>query len=207
MNLIDHDIIIKIAESQKKKMSEAQSKADSEIAYLKQAFQRAVTEQLGELIANPFNTYIKVPWSNYDPQDKLFLELFKKQYNSTFNHDVQCGDGKVFLILIKSQHFMSHVACRPTTLEIQKADIESPEDEAPSLLFTQNEMKRFADREMAPFKKTPQCRGATDPPGSARREQPRLSVESQLIPMFLQRRLSKTIPPSLDSSREPSVNS
>jgi hypothetical protein len=32
-------------------------------------------------------------------------------------------------------------------------------------------------------------------------------VESQLIPMFLQRRLSKTIPPSLDSSREPSVNS
>jgi hypothetical protein len=204
MNLIDHDIIIKIAESQKKKMSEAQNKADSEIAYLKQAFQRAVTEQLGELIANPFNTYIKVPWFNYDPQDKLFLELFKKQYNSTFNHDVQCGDGKVFLILIKSQHFVSQVDCRPTTLEVQKADIESPEDEAP---FTQNEMKRFADREMscansstkvAPFKKTPL---------SSRREQPRLSVESQLIPMFLQRRLSKTIPPSLDSSREPSVNS
>ena len=196
MNLIDHDIIIKIAESQKKKMSEAQNKADSEIAYLKQAFQRAVTEQLGELIANPFNTYIKVPWFNYDPQDKLFLELFKKQYNSTFNHDVQCGDGKVFLILIKSQHFVSQVDCRPTTLEVQKADIfsgdlASPEDEAPSLLFTQNEMKRFADREMAPFKKTPQ---------SARRD-------SQLIPMFLQRRLSKTIPPSLDSSREPSVNS
>jgi hypothetical protein len=196
MNLIDHDIIIKIAESQKKKMTEAQNKADSEIAYLKQAFQRAVTEQLGELIANPFNTYIKVPWCNYDPQDKLFLEIFKKQYNSTFNHDVQCGDGKVFLILIKSQHFVSQVDSRPTTLEVQKTEVDSPEDEAPNLLFTQNEMKRFADREMsstkmAPFKKTPQ---------SARRD-------SQLIPMFLQRRLSKTIPPSLDSSREPSVNS
>lgn len=198
MNLIDHDIIIKIAESQKKKMSEAQNKADSEIAYLKQAFQRAVTEQLENLINDPFNTYIKVPWNKYDPQDKLFLELFKKQYNSTFNHDVQCGDGKVFLILIKSQHFVSQVDCRPTTLDVQKTDIESPEDETPSLLFTQNEMKKFADREMArqsldlaPFKKTPQ---------SARRD-------SQLVPMFLQRRLSKTIPPSLDSSREPSVNS
>jgi hypothetical protein len=122
---------------------------------------------------------------------QIFLEIFKKQYNSTFNHDVQCGDGKVFLILIKSQHFVSQVDSRPTTLEVQKTEVDSPEDEAPSLLFTQNEMKRFADREMAPFKKTPQ---------SARRD-------SQLIPMFLQRRLSKTIPPSLDSSREPSVSS
>jgi len=195
MNLIDHDIIIKIAESQKKKMSAAQNKADSEIAYLKQAFQRAVSEQLDNLVNDPFNTYIKVPWCNYDPQDKLFLEIFKKQYNSTFNHDLQCGDGKQFLILIKSPHFVSQVDSRPTTLEVQKTEVDSPEDEAPSLLFTQNEMKRFADREMAPSrfdpKKTPQ---------SARRD-------SQLIPMFLQRRLSKTIPPSLDSSREPSVSS
>jgi len=195
MNLIDHDIIVKIAESQKKKMSAAQNKADSEIAYLKQAFQRAVSEQLDNLVNDPFNTYIKVPWCNYDPQDKLFLELFKKQYNSTFNHDLQCGDGKQFLILIKSPHFVSQVDSRPTTLEVQKTEVDSPEDEAPSLLFTQNEMKRFADREMAPSrfdpKKTPQ---------SARRD-------SQLIPMFLQRRLSKTIPPSLDSSREPSVSS
>jgi hypothetical protein len=191
MNLIDHDIIVKIAESQKKKMSEAQNKADSEIAYLKQAFGRVVSEQLDNLVNDPFNTYIKVPWCNYDPQDKLFLEIFKKQYNSTFNHDLQCGDGKVFLILIKSPHFVSQVDSRPTTLEVQKTEVDSPEDEAPNLLFTQNEMKRFADREMAPFKKTPQ---------SARRD-------SQLIPMFLQRRLSKTIPPSLDSSREPSVSS
>jgi hypothetical protein len=195
MNLIDHDIIIKIAESQKKKMTAAQNKADSEIAYLKQAFGRVVSEQLDNLVNDPFNTYIKVPWCNYDPQDKLFLEIFKKQYNSTFNHDLQCGDGKVFLILIKSPHFVSQVDSRPTTLEVQKTEVDSPEDEAPSLLFTQNEMKRFADREMAPSrfdpKKTPQ---------SARRD-------SQLIPMFLQRRLSKTIPPSLDSSREPSVNS
>jgi len=191
MNLIDHDIIIKIAESQKKKMSAAQNKADSEIAYLKQAFGRVVSEQLDNLVNDPFNTYIKVPWCNYDPQDKLFLELFKKQYNSTFNHDLQCGDGKQFLILIKSPHFVSQVDSRPTTLEVQKTEVDSPEDEAPSLLFTQNEMKRFADREMAPFKKAPQ---------SARRD-------SQLVPMFLQRRLSKTIPPSLDSSREPSVSS
>jgi hypothetical protein len=198
MNLIDHDIIIKIAESQKKKMSETQNKVDSEISYLKQTFLKTVSEQLDNLINDPFNTYIKVPWLNYDPQDKLFLELFKKQYQSTFHHDPQVGDGKQFLMLIKSPHFVSQVDSRPTTLEVQKTNIDSPEDEAPDLFFTQNEMKRFADREMAPFKKTPQ---------SARREQPRLSVESQLIPMFLQRRLSKTIPPSLDSSREPSVNS
>ena len=202
MNLIDHDIIIKIAESQKKKMTEAQNKADSEIAYLKQAFARVVSEQLDNLVNDPFNTYIKVPWFNYDPQDKLFLELCKKQYHSTFNHDLQCGDGKQFLILIKSPHFVSQVDSRPTTLEVRKTEVDSPEDETPNLLFTQNEMKRFADREMAPSKLAPK-----KTPQSARKEQPRPSVESQLIPMFLQRRLSKTIPPSLDSSREPSVNS
>jgi hypothetical protein len=201
MNLIDHDIIVKIAESQKKKMSAAQNKADSEISYLKQAFGRVVSEQLDNLVNDPFNTYIKVPWCNYDPQDKLFLEIFKKQYNSTFNHDLQCGDGKQFLILIKSPHFVSQVDSRPTTLEIQKTEVDSPEDEAPNLLFTQNEMKRFADREMAPSRFDP--KNATElkkTPQSARRD-------SQLIPMFLQRRLSKTIPPSLDSSREPSVSS
>lgn len=195
MNLIDHDIIIKIAESQKKKMSETQNKVDSEISYLKQTFLKTVSEQLDNLINDPFNTYIKVPWLNYDPQDKLFLELFKKQYQSTFHHDPQVGDGKQFLMLIKSPHFVSQVDSRPTTLEVQKTNIDSPEDETPDLFFTQNEMKRFADREMAPSKLDPK-----KTPQSARRE-------SQLIPMFLQRRLSKTIPPSLDSSREQSVNS
>jgi hypothetical protein len=196
MNLIDHDIIIKIAESQKKKMSETQNKVDSEISYLKQTFLKIVSEQLDNLINDPFNTYIKVPWLNYDPQDKLFLELFKKQYQSTFHHDPQVGDGKQFLVLIKSPHFVSQVDSRPTTLEVRKTDVESPEEEErPDLLFTQNEMKRFADREMAPSKLDPK-----KTPHSARRD-------SQLIPMFLQRRLSKTIPPSLDSSREPSVNS
>ena len=195
MEIIDVHTALKIAEAQKSRLSEIQEICNTEISYIKESFQKILLEQLKTILTDPFKNYIVIPMKNYDTinSHKLFIDTFKDNYLKAFGHALHVNK-EGYLFLIKSSKFLNQQE-DPRPLDISKTGVESPMDEAPSLLFTQNEMKRFADREMAPsktdLKKTPL---------SARRD-------SQLIPMFLQRRLSKTIPPSLDSSREPSVNS
>lgn len=195
MEIIDVHTALKIAEAQKTRLSEIQEICNTEITHIKQSFQKILLEQLETILTDPFKNYIVIPMKNYDTinSHKLFIDTFKDSYLKAFGHALHVNK-EGYLFLIKSSKFLNQQE-DPRPLDISKTGVESPMDEAPSLLFTQNEMKRFADREMAPskvdLKKTPL---------SARRD-------SQLIPMFLQRRLSKTIPPSLDSSREPSVNS
>jgi len=196
MEIIDIHTAIKIAEAQKNKLEEIQGICNAEVSHIKESFQKILSEQLQTILNDPFKNYIVIPQKNYDTINthKLFIDTFKDCYLKAFGHALHVNK-EGYLFLIKSGKFLNHQE-DPRPLDISKTGVESPvDDEAPSLLFTQNEMKRFADREMAPskvdLKKTPM---------SARRD-------SQLVPLFLQRRLSKTIPPSLDSSREPSVNS
>lgn len=195
MEIIDVHTALKIAEAQKTRLSEIQEICNTEITHIKQSFQKILLEQLETILTDPFKNYIVIPMKNYDTinSHKLFIDTFKDSYLKAFGHALHVNK-EGYLFLIKSSKFLNQQE-DPRPLDISKTGVESPMDEAPSLLFTQNEMKRFADREMAPskvdLKKTPL---------SARRD-------SQLVPLFLQRRLSKTIPPSLDSSREPSVNS
>lgn len=195
MEIIDIHTAIKIAEAQKIRLSEIQEICNTEITHIKQSFQKILLEQLETILTDPFKNYIIIPMKNYDTinSHKLFIDTFKDSYLKAFGHALHINK-EGYLFLIKSSKFLNQQE-DPRPLDISKTGVESPMDEAPSLLFTQNEMKRFADREMAPSKIDPK-----KTPISARRD-------SQLIPMFLQRRLSKTIPPSLDSSREPSVNS
>lgn len=195
MEIIDYHTALKISEAQKARFAEIQEICNSEVSHIKESFQKILLEQLTTILADPFKNYIVIPMKNYETinSHKLFIDTFKDSYLKAFNHALHVNK-EGYLFLIKSSKFLNQQE-DPRPLDISKTGVESPMDEAPSLLFTQNEMKRFADREMAPsktdLKKTPL---------SARRD-------SQLIPMFLQRRLSKTIPPSLDSSREPSVSS
>lgn len=206
MNFLDHDIIQKIADAQKNKLEQAHNKALLEINYITDSFKNIISNSsyIEKLLEDPFNTYLNIPTNNYDPGDKLFIESLKNLYQKTFNHNLQVGKHG-YMVLIKSPLFHQQTDPRPSTLEVSPVLFNTSEtkepgtpDETPDLLFTEKEIKRFADREnfirpqdVAPIKKTPY---------SARRD-------NQLIPMFLQRRLSKTIPPSLDSSREPSINS
>jgi len=208
MEIIDIHTAIKIAEAQKNRLEEIQGICNAEVSHIKESFQKILSEQLQTILNDPFKNYVIIPQKNYDTINthKLFIDTFKDCYLKAFGHALHVNK-EGYLFLIKSGKFLNHQE-DPRPLDISKTGVESPvDDEAPSLLFTQNEMKRFADREMAPSKVD--VKNATElkkTPISARRE-PRLSVESQLVPLFLQRRLSKTIPPSLDSSREPSVNS
>jgi len=202
MEIIDIHTAIKIAEAQKTRLSEIQGLCNLEISYIKESFQKIILEQLETILEDPFKNYVVIPMKNYDTinNHKLFIDTFKDCYLKAFGHALHVNK-EGYLFLIKSGKFLNHQE-DPRPLDISKTGVESPaDDEAPSLLFTQNEMKRFADREMAPSKV--ELNGSfhsKKTPMSARRD-------SQLVPLFLQRRLSKTIPPSLDSSREPSVNS
>jgi hypothetical protein len=209
MEIIDVHTALKIAEAQKNKLEEIQGICNLEISHIKESFQKILSEQLKTILNDPFKNYIVIPQKNYDTinNHKLFIDTFKDCYLKAFGHALHVNK-EGYLFLIKSGKFLNHQE-DPRPLDISKTGVESPaDDEAPSLLFTQNEMKRFADREnfIRPQDVAPSKVDLKKTPMSARRE-PRLSVESQLVPLFLQRRLSKTIPPSLDSSREPSVNS
>lgn len=203
MEIINIHTAIKIAEAQKIKLVEIQDICKSEIFHIKQSFEKIILEQLNTILIDPFKNYVVIPMNHYDTisTNKMFIDTFKDYYLKAFGHALHVNK-EGYLFLIKSEKFLNHQE-DPRPLDISKTGVESPmDDEAPSSLFTQNEIKRFADREMAP-NKIDQSRYGADPkktPMSARRE-------SQLVPLFLQRRLSKTIPPSLDSSREPSVNS
>jgi len=209
MEIIDVHTALKIAEAQKSKLAEIQAICTAEISHIKESFQKILSEQLETILIDPFKNYVVIPQKNYDTINthKLFIDTFKDCYLKAFGHALHVNK-EGYLFLIKSGKFLNHQE-DPRPLDISKTGVESPaDDEAPSLLFTQNEMKRFADREnfIRPQDVAPSKIDIKKTPMSARRE-PRLSVESQLVPLFLQRRMSKTIPPSLDSSREPSVNS
>lgn len=208
MEIIDIHTAIKIAEAQKNKLEEIQVLCNLEISHIKESFQKILSEQLKNILEDPFKNYVVIPMKNYDTinNHKLFIDTFKDCYLKAFGHALHVNK-EGYLFLIKSGKFLNHQE-DPRPLDISKTGVESPaDDEAPSLLFTQNEMKRFADREnfirpqdVSSTKVAPSKVELKKTPMSARRE-------SQLVPLFLQRRLSKTIPPSLDSSREPSVNS
>jgi hypothetical protein len=206
MEIIDVHTAIKIAEAQKTRLSEIQEICNSEISYIKESFQKILSEQLQTILTDPFKNYVVIPQKNYDTINthKLFIDIFKDCYLKAFGHALHVNK-EGYLFLIKSSKFLNHQE-DPRPLDISKTGVESPaDDEAPSLLFTQNEMKRFADREN--FIRPQDVSSTKEAPSLSKKTPLSAQRDSQLIPMFLQRRQSKTIPPSLDSSREPSVNS
>lgn len=191
MEIIDAHIAIKIAEAQKLKLQEIQNDCTAEINYIKEVCNKIISESLDSILKDPFKNYIVIPVKNYNvfSSNKLFVSTFKDYYMKAFNHSLHMTK-EGYLFLMQSHKFINnHSDSRPLNVEV--INPESPVDEPPSMIFTQNEIKKFADRETAPKKTT----------------QTTVRVDSKLVPLFLQRRQSKTIPPSLDSSREPSVNS
>ena len=145
MEIIDVHTALKIAEAQKTRLSEIQVICSNEITHIKESFQKILSEQLNTILGDPFKNYIVIPMKNYDTinSHKLFIETFKDSYLKAFGHSLHVNK-EGYLFLIKSSKFINHQE-DPRPLDISKTGVESPiDEEAPSLLFTQNEMKRFA---------------------------------------------------------------
>jgi len=142
-HIIPADILRKIAEARKVKVSEALSKAQSELNYIISTFKVEIEKQAEELISNPFKSYIKLPISQNALECKnnsSFNDELSKIYNHHFKHELQI-EGNNYIILITSVHFGEHNKdVRPKNLNVE------PEEEDP-VSFSETEKKNFDKRE------------------------------------------------------------
>jgi len=209
MQYIDHSHILAIAEAQKQKLEEINLKVRDEIEYIKGSINCAFLQQQQELIKNPFNHYLKITFRSGERNtEKIFLDILAIEYQKAFGHKLHLGKEEYYF-LITSPSFINKQGLNansqghdPRTSIGSEIPPSNEEDDIPSLLFNKRDEiefkrrveyeERFAEEVIGDKKKAP---------FSARREK-----ATTLVPLFLQRRLSKTIPPSLDSSREQSVN-
>lgn len=142
-HIIPADILRKIAEARKVKVSEALSKAQSELNYIISTFKVEIEKQAEELISNPFKSYIKLPLSQNALECKnnsSFNDELRKIYNHHFKHELQI-EGNNYIILITSVHFGDHNKdVRPKNLNVE------PEEED-QVSFSETEKKNFDKRE------------------------------------------------------------
>jgi hypothetical protein len=142
-HIIPADILRKIAEARKVKVSEALSKAQLELNYIISTFKVEIEKQAEELISNPFKSYIKLPISQHALECKnnsSFNDELRKIYNHHFKHELQI-EGNNYIILITSVHFGdNNKDIRPKNL-----NVEPEEDDQVS--FSETEKKNFDKRE------------------------------------------------------------
>jgi len=142
-HIIPADILRKIAEARKSKVSEALSKAQLELNYIISTFKVEIEKQQEELILNPFKSYIKLPLSQNALECKnnsSFNDELRKIYNHHFKHELQI-EGNNYVVLITSVHFGDHNKdVRPKNLNVE------PEEED-QVSFSETEKKNFDKRE------------------------------------------------------------
>ena len=142
-HIIPADILRKIADARKSKVSEAQYMAQLEINYIVDTLKVEIEKQVEELISNPFKSYIKFPLSKNALECKnnpSFNEELSKLYNQRFKHELQI-EGNQYVVLITSVHFGDHNKdVRPKNLNVE------PEEEDP-VSFSEIEKKNFDKRQ------------------------------------------------------------
>jgi hypothetical protein len=152
-HIIPADILRKIAEARKAKVSEALSKAQSELNYIISTFKVEIEKQAEELISNPFKSYIKLPISQYALECKnnsSFNDELRKIYNHHFKHELQI-EGNNYVVLITSVHFGEHNKdVRPKNLNVEpEEDDQFSFSETEKKNFDKRDELRSAERELA----------------------------------------------------------
>jgi len=142
-HIIPADILRKIAEARKSKVSESQYKAQIEMNYIVDTLKVEIEKQQEELILNPFKSYIKFPLSQNGLEYKnniSFNDELSKIYNQRLKHELQI-EGNNYVVLITSVHFGDHNKdVRPKNLNVE------PEEED-QVSFSETEKKNFDKRE------------------------------------------------------------
>lgn len=191
---IPHDLIIAISDSQKNKMIEVNKIVSEELEYIKNATIIEIRKQISNITKDPFNHFVTVPFKNYNPSDRIFIETLKKKYFQEFLHHLQiCRDG--YIVLIISNYFHTQNDPRPTDILVKqsmKENLASIEDSSATLnIFSDKEKNDFEAKLSGPL-----------PLITPRKNS--LFLERQKG--FLERRNSKIYTPSLNSAREHSIS-
>lgn len=185
-NLLPHEIINKIAHAQREHQNKIKISVEAEIQYIKDSLKIHVEKDIERLLKNPFDTYVKIPFKDYDYKDKNYVSTFKHKYTEVFRHPLILDKGS-FVVHFTSYQ-LSNVDNRPDTNSVAVLAREES-DEPAKQCITEDDKKIFESR--LDDKPPPLIRTNKEP----------------LVPLFLGRRNSRLSIPIMSSRRPAPENS
>jgi len=184
-NLLPHEIITKIANAQREHIQKIKVSVDTEIQYIKDSIKSYVEKDVERLIKNPFDTYVKIPFKDYNYKDKLYVSTFKHKYSEVFRHSLILDRGS-FVVHFTSYQ-LSNTDNRPDTNSVSVLAREES-DEPAKQCISEDDKKNFESR-------------LEDKPP------PLIRTKESLVPLFLGRRNSRLSIPTMSSRRPAPENS
>jgi hypothetical protein len=191
-NLLPHEIINKIANAQREHQQKIKVSVDAEIQYIKDSIKSHVEKDIDRLIKNPFDTYVKIPFKDYNYKDKLYVSTFKHKYSEVFRHALILDKGS-FVVHFTSYQ-LANTDNRPDTNSVAVLAREES-DEPAKQCISEDDKKNFESR-LEPRSGT----NGDKPP-------PLIRTKESLVPLFLGRRNSRLSIPTMSSRRPAPENS
>lgn len=193
-NLLPHEIINKIAHAQREHQNKIKISVETEIQYIKDSLKIHVEKDIERLLKNPFDTYVKIPFKDYDYKDKIYVSTFKHKYTEVFRHplilDTPAGQSKKGSFVVHfTSYQLSNVDNRPDTNSVAVLAREES-DEPAKQCITEDDKKIFESR--------------LDDKRKAQEDQPpplTRTNKEPLVPLFLGRRNSRLSIPIMSSRR------
>ena len=185
-NLLPHEIINKIANAQREHQQKIKVSVDAEIQYIKDSIKSHVEKDVERLIKNPFDTYVKIPFKDYNYKDKLYVSTFKHKYGEVFRHALILDRG-CFVVHFTSYQ-LANTDNRPDTNSVAVLAREES-DEPAKQCISEDDKKIFESR-------------LDDKPPPLTR-----NTKESLVPLFLGRRNSRLSIPTMSSRRPAPENS
>jgi hypothetical protein len=203
-HLLPHEIINKIANAQREHQQKIKISVDIEIQYIKDSIKLYIEKDLERLIQNPFNTYVKIPFKDYNYKDKLYVSTFKHKYTETFRHTLILDTGSppalrgCFVVHFTSYQLLN-IDNRPDTNSVSVLAREGDSDESAKQCITEDDKKIFENRLDQP-RSGGELRSAEHRPLQG-------SAKESLVPLFLGRRNSRLSIPTMSSRKHAPENS
>ncbi len=195
-NLLPYEIINKIANAQREHIQKIKVSVETEIQYIKDSIKSYVEKDVERLIKNPFDTYVKIPFKDYNYKDKLYVSTFKHKYSEVFRHALILD--KANFVVHFTSYQLSNTDNRPDTNSVSVLAREES-DEPAKQCISEDDKKIFENRlEDQPPPLIRQKEGAT--------REARLKEQS-LVPLFLGRRNSRLSIPIMSSRKHVQENS
>ena len=194
-NLLPHEIINKIANAQREHQQKIKITVEAEIQYIKDSIKSHVEKDIERLIKNPFDTYVKIPFKDYNYKDKLYVSTFKHKYGEVFRHALILDRG-CFVVHFTSYQ-LANTDNRPDTNSVAVLAREES-DEPAKQCISEDDKKIFESRLEL------RSGSADDKPPPLTRS---TAQKESLVPLFLGRRNSRLSIPTMSSRRPAQENS
>ena len=191
-NLLPHEIINKIANAQREHQNKIKISVDAEIQYIKDSLKTHVEKDIERLLKNPFDTFVKIPFKDYDYKNKLYVSTFKHKYLEVFRHPLILD--KCSFVVHFTSYQLSNTDNRPDTNSVAVLAREES-DESAKQCISEDDKKIFESR-LEDKRKAQE----DQPP-------PLIRQKESLVPLFLGRRNSRLSIPIMSSRRSAPENS